>query len=584
MRLINEAISRALGEVAYAGGHGASGAHIGLSLLYYAIPYGLRSRLSVCLGSGGGMTPFLMRQAQKDLGLVGARTILVDAVMPEVGFGAPDLEGGWLHADSLLRRTHPDIAIWLMRTDAAARVFAKWGRPIDYLHIDADHSTEGVLADVRDYLPLISPQATITFHDTRMPSVEAAIDQVRRDLPDHALLNFPDAGQGIAILRPRLDRGARVVAGRYNVETPLGTEDRDAEHFNEDPSMWRYLTEKPLYARHAVAAPWIGRFDTVIEVGGYVTPIGPHLREAPGEYLVIDPLCEPFEADTLNGAPCRVRHLKDDLDSFDLGTLAGKSVCTVFLGMQIDESNKSPSEIVDTIDRFLSLLSASKLAVLEFPPSWASCVRLFDLIIAQLEPKILFEVTLDLSQNAPGMAEQPSPDRLVRRMIILDGFKAYVSGAQVRKAIALAMFGPSGPALLAVEAYEQIPNAAPLSGFATHHGTTSLVGDALHLEGAVVPWGYLVSSELPASVRARQALMVTVRMEIVSGEVYAAICNDAMTEAYDQKLLKAPGVVQAQLRVDAPSTQTRIVIRFGPNTDVPVKARLLGVDVAASPE
>src|SRR5688572_17442209 len=67
-------------DAPWAGSHGSDGErYLGGGLLYYALAYMSRARLCVCLGSAGGFVPRLMRQAQRDLGLEGARTILVDA-------------------------------------------------------------------------------------------------------------------------------------------------------------------------------------------------------------------------------------------------------------------------------------------------------------------------------------------------------------------------------------------------------------------------------------------------------------------------------------------------------------------------
>ena len=51
---------------------------LGAGMLYYGLAYSLRARTCVCLGSGGGFVPRLMRQAQRDLEIEGSRTFLVD--------------------------------------------------------------------------------------------------------------------------------------------------------------------------------------------------------------------------------------------------------------------------------------------------------------------------------------------------------------------------------------------------------------------------------------------------------------------------------------------------------------------------
>ena len=60
---------------------------LGAGILYYALAYAHRARTCVCLGSGGGYVPRLMRQAQRDLHLEDSRTFLVDGA-GQVSFDA----------------------------------------------------------------------------------------------------------------------------------------------------------------------------------------------------------------------------------------------------------------------------------------------------------------------------------------------------------------------------------------------------------------------------------------------------------------------------------------------------------------
>ena len=49
----------------FQGGHGAMDGFLGSGMLYYAFAYALKAKVSVCLGSGGGFVPRLLRQAQR---------------------------------------------------------------------------------------------------------------------------------------------------------------------------------------------------------------------------------------------------------------------------------------------------------------------------------------------------------------------------------------------------------------------------------------------------------------------------------------------------------------------------------------
>src|SRR5215467_249049 len=150
-------------EAPWCGSHGADRGYLGMGLVYYALVYATRAQTAVCLGSGGGFVPRLMRQAQRDLNLDGARTVLVDGNRPEAGWGAP----AWLPQGSFFRRTYPDVELIVQTTArAATEFFATQALTIDYLHIDADHSFEGCLADFNSYRQFLRVGSVVTLHDT----------------------------------------------------------------------------------------------------------------------------------------------------------------------------------------------------------------------------------------------------------------------------------------------------------------------------------------------------------------------------------------------------------------------------------
>jgi hypothetical protein len=195
---------RALSAIPYAQGHGTTSERLGAGVIYYAITCMARARICVCLGSGGGFVPCLMRQAQMDLEVDAAETYLVDAVLPEAGYGGPDVPMGWIDNFSLLQQQFADIVILsCLSTEAANGYFAKNRCAIDYLHIDADHSFDAALADFENYLPLLQPSAFVTFHDSSMQSIQQVLSAISLQHPRFQCLDLPDVGAGIAILRSR---------------------------------------------------------------------------------------------------------------------------------------------------------------------------------------------------------------------------------------------------------------------------------------------------------------------------------------------------------------------------------------------
>jgi cephalosporin hydroxylase len=68
------------------------------------------------------------------------------------------------------------------RPDVQAKAAAWLGGPgtVDFLWIDGDHSTDGVFADYRDYLPLVKPGGLIAFHDIHgLPDVARAWQTIK---------------------------------------------------------------------------------------------------------------------------------------------------------------------------------------------------------------------------------------------------------------------------------------------------------------------------------------------------------------------------------------------------------------------
>ena len=160
-------------SVPYRWTHGATDYHLGDGLLIYAIIQYMRAKTCVCLGSGGGFIPHIMSQARKDLyeqeifegdsewnwGDIGS-TIIVDA---DNGVGG---ETDWTNEDSFLRKNFYPRIILETTENAYYNFFVKEDIKIDYLHIDADHSYEGVKLDFELYSKILSPNGIISIHDT----------------------------------------------------------------------------------------------------------------------------------------------------------------------------------------------------------------------------------------------------------------------------------------------------------------------------------------------------------------------------------------------------------------------------------
>ena len=159
-------------EVPYRWSHGATDMHLGDGMLIYSLIYFYKFKSLVCLGSGGGFVPRIMSQARFDLSKEGfyeevgmewgdnGSTYLVDACNGVNG------EVYWEDKDSLLRRYFHPKFIKETTEKAYYDFFVKQDIKIDLLHIDADHTFDGVKKDFELYSQRMNKGGIITIHDT----------------------------------------------------------------------------------------------------------------------------------------------------------------------------------------------------------------------------------------------------------------------------------------------------------------------------------------------------------------------------------------------------------------------------------
>lgn len=204
----------------YCDGHGSQekSDDLAAGILYYGLAYAFQFKTCVCLGSGGGFVPRLMRQAQRDLGLESSRTILVDGA-EYVGTERREIWGtpAWRAEGSKFRQEYPEVEIVISLTETAYHDYFVPNRiEIDYLHIDADHHYDGVKKDWDLYHRLVADQGIITIHDTvnyREPCGVPQLIEELRESGGFELLNLPIA-YGTAILRKQGDDLARRIRKR----------------------------------------------------------------------------------------------------------------------------------------------------------------------------------------------------------------------------------------------------------------------------------------------------------------------------------------------------------------------------------
>src|SRR5581483_11571155 len=130
-------------QVKWSDSHGAVDGHQAAGALYFCLPYMLKAKTCVVLGSGAGFVPMMILAAQ--------RRLIKENVISKLDVTLVDAHTGiWgLPVYQTGGDIDPDLKLVKQLSADAASSFAN----IDYIHVDADHSYEGVTSDLECYFP-----------------------------------------------------------------------------------------------------------------------------------------------------------------------------------------------------------------------------------------------------------------------------------------------------------------------------------------------------------------------------------------------------------------------------------------------
>jgi len=429
--LINNTVAlRDFTRVAYAESHGAFDRHLGAGILYYALSQLVRSQVSVCIGSGGGFVPSLMRRAQLDAGINPSATFLIDANLPDLSFGSPLHAGGWMTEENKFLKRESDIVVLPMLSVDAAQLLAASCLRIDHLHIDGDHSKSGVIADFENYLPLLSECAVVSLHDVRMIGVQEALCEIRRRHPEMQLLTFPEVGAGTGIMRrvPQVlpsrrgqtlsdpDRKITVRSGLY--EEAVGTSQTRAKF-----ERWSYLATPAYQMRYRLAAEWIdGAGATVVEIGGFPNSVTGYLSRARNVHLIEPYVTDEFVAKVKADARERKLNLFFHLAGVaeaGLNVDGLRPFNLVMLGLDISSTCKTSEEREASLAGLLRMIGSAERVALEVPSYKRSLITV-EYIMKIMSPRVLLDVTMDLSNDPVGASFHVRDNRAVRRLLIIE--------------------------------------------------------------------------------------------------------------------------------------------------------------------
>jgi hypothetical protein len=407
---INESLMR---EAEWAWSHGADGSYLGMGLFYYSLVYVHRAGTAVCLGSGGGFVPRLMRQAQRDLGLAEAsRTILVDANKPEAGWGAPR----WTSPDSFFRRAFQDVELVNATTqEAAENYFAPRSIVIDYLHIDADHSFEGYLKDFKFYRPFLTAGSVVTLHDSNFAGAGvSAVLEYLRTRGDCEVLDFPNLGCGTAVVRITADRpdaDAREY-GESDCALKL-TRKADCPILVPPGIEWKYLESEAFSMRSVIAANFLRECRTVVEIGGGKSSIERFLHGQHQHIFVIDPFLREQRLSLPGRESCKVWHVRARFQDLEWTIQRPRGYGMVMLGFEMQDPGESDYQLFRLVDN-------SQITIIEFSSSWELSRKQYEAVRQNTSMRERLVCKLDLQGNDVGSLEGSWPPRFDREIHVLE--------------------------------------------------------------------------------------------------------------------------------------------------------------------
>jgi hypothetical protein len=152
--------------------------------------------------------------------------------------------------------------------------------------------------------------------------------------------------------------------------------------------------------RQVIAAHFLQGFAHVVEIGGHRLPITFFLTHQPESVLSVDPGTDAYEADTLNGRPCRVRHLARKFQDVEYD-LAPRSYGLVLLGFSLRPLGLRPA----MHDILFDLVDNAGIIVIDHPPANQRSAEQAAAILDR--PGFRTEVSVDLTLSDAVIAGSP---------------------------------------------------------------------------------------------------------------------------------------------------------------------------------
>jgi len=152
--------------------------------------------------------------------------------------------------------------------------------------------------------------------------------------------------------------------------------------------------------RQVLAAHFVRDCRHILEIGSHLRPVTPYLTNRPHSVLCVDPKTEPFEAEELNGSPCRVRHVNRKFQELEY-TYDPRTYGLVLLGYSLKPFGRQES----LNDLLFSLIDNAKTVVIEYAPELGRASSQVPHIVCRSSLSIFCSFAMEL--NDPAIAGSP---------------------------------------------------------------------------------------------------------------------------------------------------------------------------------
>lgn len=173
-----------------------------------------------------------------------------------------------------------------------------------------------------------------------------------------------------------------------------------------------YLDTESFQCRQVLAAYYLRNCETILEIGGFVSPISDFLQHQPQRVIIIDPRITAGIDQQLHGQPCRFERIRGRFQDCGLQLVPRSYGCAILgyslKGMEADSEQMAWSQLV-------MLVSQASVAVLEYAPDWPLAEQAMDRLIQALPAPPVLDLGLNLGSTSVQSVEYPRRRLLVFR-------------------------------------------------------------------------------------------------------------------------------------------------------------------------